>query len=113
MPDETEPYRRQRLAEINAQPGSREALEAEHGQVWTTQELSQDFDVIGFMAPLVMVRRRSDGKNGSASSTVHQPSCEVPQNRRCRSTSSLNFLVRVRGLAQKREHRQTGLFRRL
>ncbi len=65
MPDETEPYRRQRLAEINAQPDTREALEAEHGQVWSTQELSQDFEVIGFLAPLIAVRRKSDGKNGS------------------------------------------------
>jgi len=63
--DATEPYRLQRLAEINAQPGSREALEAQHGQVWTTEELGQDFEVIGFMAPLVVVRRKSDGKKGS------------------------------------------------
>ena len=51
MNDETEAIRRQQLAEINAQPGSREALEAEHGQVWDTQELGQDFKVEGFMAP--------------------------------------------------------------
>ena len=65
MPDATEPYRRQRLAEINAQPGSREALEAEYGQVWNTEELSRDFEVIGFMAPLVVVLRKSDGEKGS------------------------------------------------
>ena len=65
MPDETEPIRRQRLAEINAEPGSREALEAQHGQVWNTEELSRDFEVIGFMAPLVVVRRKIDGKKGS------------------------------------------------
>ncbi len=65
MPDETEPYRRQRLAEINAEPGSRDALEAEHGQVWSTDQLSQDFEVIGFLAPLVVVRRKNDGKKGS------------------------------------------------
>lgn len=65
MSDVTEPYRRQRLAEINAQPGSREALEAQHGQVWDTEELSRDFEVIGFLAPLVVVRRKSDGKKGS------------------------------------------------
>jgi hypothetical protein len=65
MPDETEPIRRQRLAEINAEPGSREALEAQYGKVWTTQELSQDFEVVGFMAPLVVVRRKSDGVKGS------------------------------------------------
>jgi len=65
MSDATEPYCRQRLAEINAEPGSREALEAQHGQVWNTDQLSDDFEVIGFMAPLVVVRRRSDGKKGS------------------------------------------------
>jgi len=65
MPDPTEPIRRERLAEINAQPGSREALEAQYGQVWTTAELSKDFEVIGFAAPLVVVRRKSDGKKGS------------------------------------------------
>ena len=72
MPDETEPYRRHRLAEINAQPGSREALEAEHGQVWNTEELSRDFEAIGFMAPYIVVRRKSDGKKGSLE-FQHQP----------------------------------------
>lgn len=65
MSDATEPYRRQRLAEINLEPGSREALEAEHGKVWDTSELSRDFEVLGFMAPLVVVRRNSDGMKGS------------------------------------------------
>jgi len=65
MIDPTETIRRQRLAEINLVPGSREALEAQHGQVWTTDELRQEFEVIGFMAPLVAVRRRSDGRKGS------------------------------------------------
>ncbi len=65
MPDPTESIRRERLAEINTQPGSREALEAQYGQVWTTEELSKDFEVIGFAAPLVVVRRKSDAKQGS------------------------------------------------
>jgi hypothetical protein len=63
--DPTEAIRRERLAEINAEPGSRTALEAEYGQVWDTDELRKDFEVIGFMAPLVVVRRRSDGVKGS------------------------------------------------
>ena len=42
------------LAETNAQPGSREALEAQYGQVWTTDELSKDFEVLEFAAPLVV-----------------------------------------------------------
>jgi hypothetical protein len=65
MSDPTEAIRRQRLAEINAQPGSREALEAQYGKVWDTQELAQEFEVIGFMAPLVVVRRKADGVKGS------------------------------------------------
>ena len=65
MNDPTEAARRERLAEINAEPGSREALEAQHGQVWDTEQLTQDFEVIGFMAPFVVVRRRSDGMKGS------------------------------------------------
>ena len=65
MSDPTEPIRRQRLAEINAEPGSREALEAQYGQVWDTRQLAVDFEVIGFMAPLVVVRRKSDGVKGS------------------------------------------------
>jgi hypothetical protein len=65
MNDPTEAIRRERLAEINAVPGSREALELEHGQVWDTGQLTQDFEVIGFMAPLVVVRRKADGVKGS------------------------------------------------
>lgn len=72
MPDPTEPIRRQRLAEINAEPGSREALEARYGKVWAADELAVDFEVIGFMAPLVVVRRKADGVKGSLE-FQHQP----------------------------------------
>jgi len=33
--------------------------------VWDTQELQRDFDVLGFMAPFVVVTRKADGKKGS------------------------------------------------
>lgn len=65
MNDFTEHVRRELAGTINAQPGSREALEAQHGQVWDTQQLGEEFEVLGFMAPVVVVRRRSDGKKGS------------------------------------------------
>ena len=65
MSDPTESIRRHRLAEINAEPGSREALEAQHEKVWSTDELQQDFEALGFMAPFIVVRRRSDGVRGS------------------------------------------------
>ena len=65
MTDSTEAIRRQQVAEINAEPGSREYLEAKHGEVWTTSELQRDFEVLGFLAPYCVVRRRSDGVKGS------------------------------------------------
>lgn len=65
MSDPTEAVRRERLVEINLVPGSREALEAVHGQVWNTDQLTEDFEAIGFMAPLIVVRRRADGVKGS------------------------------------------------
>lgn len=65
MTDPTETVRRQRLAEINAEPGSREALEAQHGRVWDTDQLTEDFEPLGFLAPYIVVRRRADGVKGS------------------------------------------------
>ena len=65
MKDETEETRRLLQGVINANPGSRAALEIEHGKVWGTDELRNDFEVIGFMAPFVVVKRRSDGAMGS------------------------------------------------
>lgn len=47
---------------LNLVPAS---LEAQHGQVWDTDQLVEDFEAIGFMAPLVVVRRRSDRQKGS------------------------------------------------
>ena len=63
--DPTEPARRALVTLINFQPGSREALEAEYGKVWDTTQLSQEFEVTGFMAPFVVVRRKSDSVVGS------------------------------------------------
>lgn len=70
-PDETEPIRRERLADINSAVGSQDTitertrLEAVYGQVWDTAQLSNDFEVLGFMAPYVVVRRKSDSRKGS------------------------------------------------
>lgn len=65
MNDVTETARRQRLTEINLDPGSRASLEAAHGKVWSTFELTEDFEVVGFLAPFVVALRRSDGQKGS------------------------------------------------
>ncbi len=63
--DITEPFRRKRLVELNAETADRETLEARHGQVWDAQELGRDFVVVGFMAPYVVVRRQADAALGS------------------------------------------------
>jgi hypothetical protein len=63
--DTTENARRELLGAINVEPKERAALEALHGQVWDTDELKRDFDVSGFLAPYVGVRRKSDGVRGS------------------------------------------------
>jgi hypothetical protein len=53
------------VAEINAAPGSREALEKQYGKVWDTAQVREEFSVTGFMAPFVAVERKSDGKVGT------------------------------------------------
>ena len=50
---------------INSTGRTREQLEQAEGQVWDTQELGRDYEVIGFKAPFVVVTRKSDKKNGS------------------------------------------------
>ena len=65
MTDPTEPIRREMVTQINSIEGSREYLEAKHGEVWDTSELQEQFEVLGFMAPLVGVRRRCDRVRGS------------------------------------------------
>ena len=65
MSDPTETVRREMVAQLNAVEGSRENLESKHGEVWDTSELQEQFEVTGFMAPFVGVRRRCDGVKGS------------------------------------------------
>lgn len=42
------------------------------GQQWDTAQLQEDFEVLGFAAPFVVVRRKSDGKRGTLEFT-HRP----------------------------------------
>jgi len=64
--DITEDFRRQRVEEINVEPCShRLAAEKRYGTVWSTDEVSQEFVIEGFLAPYVIARRKSDGVAGS------------------------------------------------
>lgn len=60
-----EDARRIRLQEINTDAGDRARLEARYGKVWDTEELRAEFEVLGFMAPFVVVKRKSDNQKGS------------------------------------------------
>jgi len=69
--DETEDIRRVRVAQLNSHVESddkaseRARLEKEYGRVWDTQQLGEEFHVMGFMAPFVAGERKSDKKKGS------------------------------------------------
>ena len=65
MADATEAIRRKRLVEINAETAGRETLAAKYGRSWSTSELCSEFEVLGFMAPYVVVQRKADGCKGS------------------------------------------------
>lgn len=55
--DSTEDIRRAMVDAINSDPVVPEGL--------TTDELRRDYEVTGFLAPFVFVRRKSDGVRGS------------------------------------------------
>ena len=40
-------------------------LEKNNGKVWTTSEMTKEFDVKSFLAPFVTVVRKSDGVKGT------------------------------------------------
>jgi len=71
MNDPTERSRRTLEANVNFRVEShdkereRKRLELRHKQVWDTDELGKDFTVRSFLAPFVMVTRKSDGKTGT------------------------------------------------
>lgn len=66
MTDDTEQFRREMIE--TGQP-YRDLEKAK--QRWDTQELQRDFEVLGFMAPVVAVKRKSDGAKGSLKFTHH------------------------------------------
>lgn len=62
--DETEAFRRQKVAELNAGM-RRHELEKEYGEVMDSSELLDKYEILGFMAPYVIVRREYDKAEGT------------------------------------------------
>jgi len=54
-----------REVESTDEQSERKRLESKYPQVWDTEELKRDFVIHGFMAPFVLVVRRSDNKKGT------------------------------------------------
>lgn len=69
---EAERQRRAVQATINAEPEAAINLASLAGPVYTTAEMLEVFSVEGFMAPFVVVTRKSDGVRGSLMFT-HSP----------------------------------------
>jgi len=65
MNDPTEEKRRELVTVVNSESADRSTLEGRHGQVWDASQLAEDFEVVGFAAPFVVVRRKADSKVGS------------------------------------------------
>lgn len=75
--DPTESIRRARVVELNQgltqdEKTRLEALQAQYGQVWNLAQLREEYEIIGFMAPYVVVRELATGKKGSMEFT-HMP----------------------------------------
>jgi hypothetical protein len=65
--DETESIRR---AMIESGQPHRDLAQAQ--ERWTSDEVARDFEVIGFMAPFAIVKRKADGAKGTLEFT-HSP----------------------------------------
>lgn len=59
MEDITENIRRILVKEVNS------GGIVPKGKKWTTSELTEDFEVLGFLAPFVHVKHRETGKKGT------------------------------------------------
>jgi hypothetical protein len=64
--DPTENIRREDQARLNAEAAERAELVKQYGIVWSTDELREAFEVLGFMAPYVIVRSKYTGKRVAA-----------------------------------------------
>ena len=64
-PDAAEFLRRHEVARLNRRKAEREQLEQVYGQVWDTDELTEQFEVLGFRAPYVVVRNLDTREEGN------------------------------------------------
>ena len=64
-PYAAEEIRRQEAARLDRRRQERDKLERIYGQVWDTDELTEQFEVLGFRAPYVVVRDLDTREEGN------------------------------------------------
>ena len=62
--DPTEEARRALAVHLNSSAAERGELEGRYGRVWDTDELALEFEIIGFAAPFVVAKRKTDNQLG-------------------------------------------------
>lgn len=62
MTDETAAIRAEMVQEM---PENLRAVIEAGEPVWTTAQMQEEFEALAFMAPFIVVRRKSDGAKGS------------------------------------------------
>ena len=67
-----DPSEMARRALVQEMPAELMAVVDAGGKVWSTEEMRSEFEAVGFAAPFVVVRRRSDGVKGSLE-FLHSP----------------------------------------
>jgi hypothetical protein len=72
MTPTTDPTEATRRALVPEMPAELRARVHAGEQIWTSAQMLVDFDVLGFQAPFVVVRRKSDQAKGSLMFT-HAP----------------------------------------
>ena len=55
-----------------AYPDVYQAIQEEEGECWTTEEVVEEFEIIGFLAPFCTAKRRETGEKGTLL-FVHRP----------------------------------------
>lgn len=67
MSDPVDKLRLGRRYTLNVEQHCDTRQEAEHlyGRVWDPEQLAEYFEVVGFLSPYAIVRRKSDGRLGS------------------------------------------------
>lgn len=65
MPDFEDKTAAARMKMIADGEPEKQLASVAHGRMWTKDELQADFEVQGFLAPFVIVKRKADNRVGS------------------------------------------------